>query len=70
MLPEKYLNEMKQLLNEDYDKYLSSFNDKPVSSIRINEYKKDNLSLPFEMEKVPFIHNGYYVNDETIGKNP
>lgn len=72
MLPTKFQEEMKELLKDDYDKYLSSFEEKPISSIRINEYKvKDFLSIsPFELEKIPFIHNGYYTKDINIGKHP
>ena len=72
MLPIKFQEEMKELLKDEYDKYLSSFEEKPISSIRINEYKvKDFLSIsPFELEKIPFIHNGYYCKDTNIGKHP
>lgn len=72
MLPEKYTVEMKELLKDEYNKYLSSFNEKPISSIRINEYKvKDFLSIsPFKLKKIPFIHNGYYTENENLGKHP
>ena len=72
MLPRKFEEEMKELLKEEYDKYLASFEEKPISSIRINEEKvKDFLKIsPFELEKIPFIHNGYYTSDPNIGKHP
>ena len=72
MLPRKFEEEMKELLKEEYDKYLASFEEKPMSSIRINEEKvKDFLKIsPFELEKIPFIHNGYYTSDPNIGKHP
>lgn len=72
MLPEKYTAEMKELLKDEYNKYLSSFNEKPISSIRINEYKvKDFLNIsPFKLKKIPFIHNGYYTENENLGKHP
>ena len=49
MLPRKFEEEMKELLKEEYDKYLASFEEKPISSIRINEEKvKDFLKIsPF-----------------------
>lgn len=74
-LPEKYLNEMKELLKDDYDSYLDSFNDVSVSSLRINNHKITNDEFlkisPFELEKIDWIHNGYYINDEDKpGKHP
>lgn len=74
-LPDKYLQEMKDLLKDDFDSYLNSFDNEPVSSIRINNHKISNEDFmkisPFELEKVDWIHNGFYIKDEEKpGKHP
>lgn len=74
-LPDKYLNEMKELLKDDFDNYLDSFNSPSISSIRINNHKisnEDFISLsPFNLEKIDWIHNGYYVDEkDKPGKHP
>lgn len=35
-LPEKYLNSMKDMLKDDFDDYLESFNDKRLYGLRVN----------------------------------
>ena len=38
-LPEKYLNEMKNILKDEFDLYLNSFNEEHITSLRVNESK-------------------------------
>ena len=38
-LPEKYLNSMKDMLKDDFDDYLESFNDKRLYGLRVNNLK-------------------------------
>ena len=47
-LPEKYLNSMKDMLKDDFDDYLESFNDKRLYGLRVNNLKistEDFLNL-------------------------
>ena len=41
-LSEKYLNKMKELLGDEYDDYLNSFNEKRIHSLRVNNAKISN----------------------------
>lgn len=52
-LPEKYLNSMKDMLKDDFDDYLESFNDKRLYGLRVNNLKistEDFLKIsPFKL---------------------
>ena len=77
-LPEKYINNIRQLLGDDSDAYFESLLDQSFKGIRVNRLKitcEDFEKIcPFEIEKIPFIDNGYYVvnKDEAdlIAKHP
>ena len=48
---------MKDLLKDEYESYLNSFNEKPYKGLRVNTSKisvKDFLKIfPYHLEKVP-----------------
>ncbi len=74
-LPEKYLIEMKQLLQEDYDAYLNSFEEESVRSLRINTSKisvRDFLKInPFHLTPIPWTDDGFYFEeDDRPSKHP
>ena len=56
-LPQNYLDAMKELLKEDYEDYLASFEEKRLYGLRINTLKisvEDFLKIsPFELEPIP-----------------
>jgi len=58
-LPEKYLNSMKDMLKDDFDDYLESFNDKRLYGLRVNNLKistEDFLKIsPFKLTPIPWI---------------
>ena len=62
-LPEKYLNSMKDMLKDDFDDYLESFNDKRLYGLRVNNLKistEDFLKIsPFKLKPIPWIENGF-----------
>lgn len=63
-LPEIFKNEMKNLLNEEYEDYIASF-DKPINAgLRINTLKIPTEDFAkfdlFDKEKIPYISNGFY----------
>ena len=73
-LPDAFLKRMKNILGQDYEKFLSSLNESEVKSIFVNNnkisvknFKKvvDFSILPIDYEK-----NGFYVDNEKKGKHP
>ena len=58
-LPEKYLNSMKDMLKDDFDDYLESFNDKRLYGLRVNNLKistEDFLKIsPFKLTPIPWL---------------
>lgn len=74
-LPEKYLNEMKELLQDEFDDYLESFNQKHAIALRVNEAKisvaEFQKKFPYSLEPVPWCHNGFYIDaDVPASKHP
>lgn len=74
-LPVKYLDAMKELLGDEYEAYLESFNDKRLYGLRVNNLKistEDFLKIsPFKLTPIPWIENGfYYEEDEKPAKHP
>ena len=66
-ISEKYLNKMKELLGDEYDDYLNSFNEKRIHSLRVNNAKISNEEFericPFKIKRIPWIENGYYFDE-------
>ena len=63
-LPESFLSKIKNLLGEDYDNFLESYNKSPLQGLRLNRIKVspdewERLSV-VKMDKIPWIDNGYY----------
>ena len=73
MLPKDFDEKMKKLLKDEYDDYLSSFNNPSVKSLRINTSKisvDDFLSIfPYKLESVPWTSDGFYFEDENVSKD-
>ena len=74
MLPSEFTNRMKDLLGDDYDKFIASFDEAPVRSFRINTNKiseEDFLAInPFGGEKISYADNAYYFSFDGIGNCP
>lgn len=74
IMPEQYLEEMKQLLNEDYDKLMKSYLELPKKSIRLQLEKisvcKWERLCPFKIDPIPIVDGGYYIDIEKIGNHP
>lgn len=66
-LPENYLTTMKEMLGNEFDEYLESFNDNRLYGLRVNTLKispNDFLKLsPFELKPIPWIENGFYFSE-------
>ncbi len=63
-LPEAYVQSMKELLNEDYEAYRKSFEEKRIFGLRVNTRKisvERFLEItPFTVWPIPWIDNGFY----------
>lgn len=74
-LPKEYTDAMKELLGNEFDAYMESFNDKRIYGLRVNNLKistEDFLKItPFKLTPIPWIHNGFfYEEDEKPAKHP
>ena len=73
-LPEKFAERMKFLLGDDFDNYKKALDDNPVRAFRVNTDKisvEDFLKInPFDTQKIPYVENGFYFEDEKIGNHP
>ena len=74
-LPVKYIDDMKELLGEEFDEYVESLGKRHVSGLRVNNLKISNEELlkllGKDMKKVPWIENVYYTNeDDRLSKSP
>ena len=67
-LPSAFEEKMKYLLGTEYDDYLNCFDEPRHYGLRINTAKisvEDFLKIsPWPLEKVPWIHNGFYYDGE------
>lgn len=67
-LPEKYLESMKELLKDEFDSYIESFDEPRLYGLRVNTAKisvEDFLKIsPFELTPIPWISNGFYYKEE------
>ncbi len=74
-LPETYVTRMKDMLGEEYDAYVKSFETSASSAIRTNSLKVlpkhfESIS-PFKLRPVPWVPNGYYYTDGDVpSKHP
>lgn len=73
--PVCFLENMKELLGEEYSSFYDSLFLKPFSGIRINEKKisvDDFLKIaPYDIKKIPYVSNGFYIDDaDAWSKHP
>ncbi len=63
-LPERYCQEMRRLLGEQYEAYLESFQEEPAAGLRVNCRKTDPETFQkmssLDLRPVPWIYNGFY----------
>ncbi len=65
-LPLDYENQMKELLGEDYEKYVKSFSAFSYKAIQLNtiKFNKENLISNLPVEEIPFNPNGFYLDKD------
>jgi len=74
-LPQKYQNEMRELLGEEYDAYIASFDTPSYHGLRVNTNKisvADFLKqFPYELTPIPWTTDGfYYQESDPVSKHP
>ena len=72
MLPDKYLKTIKEILQDEYDEYIDSFNKDRIHSLKVNTSKIsiEDFEELFKLERVPWTSDGFYYEDESITKSP
>lgn len=73
MLPKDFLNRMHEMLGDDFEKFLSSYDKPDFHALRINtlKSKSENILKKYNFKHVPWTENGYYYNDDiSPGKHP
>lgn len=74
-LPEAFLARMQEMLGEEYEAFLKSYEKERVQGLRVNEIKIDKQSfeqsMPFVLTPVKWCSTGYfYEQEERPGKHP
>lgn len=63
-LPDKFMDNMRELLLEEFDEYISSFDRERYYGLRVNTLKTDadfmEKNTDFTIKKVPWCKNGFY----------
>ena len=73
-LNNQFLDNMKALLGNDFNDFVNSLSKEQEKSIFVNNNKisvSDFVSLAnFELEKIPYEENGFYIKNEKLGRHP
>lgn len=69
-LPKKFCENMKIILGDEYNDYVTSFSRPQNSALRINPFKEwcDFDYTGFNLRKVPWCKNGFYYENPNAGK--
>ncbi|MBO4845225.1 MAG: RsmF rRNA methyltransferase first C-terminal domain-containing protein [Lachnospiraceae bacterium] len=75
MLPEAYINRMRTQLNDEFDAFINSYEEKPKQALRLNTLKNGDVfkvcDKAFHLNSVEWALNGYYYDDDDQpGKHP
>ena len=64
MLPQDFAERMKDMLKEDYDVFLKSYENEKYQALRVNPLKVKDAAVeekaPFSLTKVPWAAHGFY----------
>ena len=76
ILPQQFLDEMKEILNEEYNDFIKSYDNPKTTGLRVNTLKVSkedllNLNL-YNLQPIPWAEEGFYYNEEVDrpGKSP
>lgn len=66
-LPEKFCEQMRRLLGDEYEEYLTSMNEKRKYGLRVNTAKisvsEFKRICPFKVTPIPYVDNGFYYEE-------
>lgn len=69
-LPVAFVEKMKTLLGDEFDSYISCYDEKRLYGLRVNTKKisvdEFRKICPFEIEPIPWIENGFYYDGESV----
>jgi len=69
-LPQSFLDEMKDLLKDEFETFLSSYDRMPKSGLRVNSMKVSASDAPgffsAQLTHIPWIDNGFYYGGEDV----
>lgn len=67
-LPQKFCDEMKRILGDEYEDYLLSMNDRRKYGLRVNTSKisveEFEKICPFKVSRIPYVTNGFYYEED------
>lgn len=67
-LPQKFCDEMKRILGDEYEDYLLSMNDRRKYGLRVNTSKisveEFEKICPFQVSRIPYVKNGFYYEED------
>ena len=73
-LPDKFLEDMKEILKDEYEDFIKSYENEKTTGLRINTLKiskKDFLDMNlYNLEQIHWAEEGFYYENEKPGKNP
>lgn len=68
-LPQPFLDRMKDMLGEDYDIFLKSYENPRTYGLRVNTQKiaceEFEKIAPFPIRKIPWVENGYFYDEDS-----
>ena len=84
MLPEAFINRMKEMLGDEFEAFLKTYEENPRQALRLNDlkigkngesiacvYEKHPEAVPFSLSPVEWAANGYYYEaEDQPGKHP
>ena len=75
-LPQRFLDDMKELLMDEYDDFIKSYDEPKTTGLRVNTLKiskEDLLNLNlYNLDQIPWAKEGFYYNEgvDRPGKSP
>jgi len=74
-LPKEFLSKMKDLLKDEYDDFVQSYEEPKIQGMRVNTLKvsiEEFLNInPFQLERIPWVNGGFFYQEEDRpGKHP
>lgn len=68
-LPEAFLERMKEMLGEDYDHFIESYEKPRTYGLRVNTAKisceEFERIVPFPVKRIPWVENGYFYDEDS-----